>query len=95
VKLVKSLKADEDLIDIYLYGFFKFGEQQAEKYFAELEAAFDLISNNPYMANESIVFKQSFRIHPHGSHKIIYCIESVQVLVVRILHESMIPELHL
>ncbi len=100
MKLVKSLKADEDLIDIYLFGFYKFGESQAEKYFSGLEETFALLANNPYLASESTELKQvfrgqSFRIHHHGSHKIIYTIEADHLLIVRVLHESALTELHL
>jgi toxin ParE1/3/4 len=40
-------EAENDLIDIYVYGFQHFGERQAETYFGELEGCFEVLSKEP------------------------------------------------
>jgi toxin ParE1/3/4 len=40
-------EADNDLVGIYVYGFKNFGEEQAEKYFSELEDCFQILSKTP------------------------------------------------
>ena len=39
--------AENDLIEIYGYGFRTFGETQAEKYFSDLENCFQLLGETP------------------------------------------------
>ncbi len=38
-------EAENDLTEIYVHGFINFGETQAEKYFAELEDCFAVLSH--------------------------------------------------
>ena len=42
-----SFSAKEDLIRIYQYGFQKFGEKQADKYFESFFEYFDIIAERP------------------------------------------------
>lgn len=91
----KTAETDQDLIDIYLYGFINFGEQQVEKYYAELGETLHLLAANPYLCRERKEFKPPVRIHRHNSHSIIYTIEKSHILIIRILHKSMDVEQHL
>ncbi len=47
MKYVLTRQAEEDLIQIYLYGQKTFGPLQAEKYHNSLEQAFERIAKNP------------------------------------------------
>ena len=91
----KSLKADADLLDIYVYGAIEFGRDQAETYFASLETTMELLASSPLIGIEKRGFGRPLRIHPHGRHNIIYAVESDHILILRILHDSMFAELHL
>jgi len=73
----------------------EFGEHQADKYFSEIEGAFDLIADNPYIAAENLTFRPPVRLHHHESHQIVYSIERDYVFIIRVLHKSMLPELHI
>ena len=88
-------EAENDLIEIYVYGFQKFGESQAEKYFSELEDCFQLLSETPLISRECEEFSPPVRIHHHGRHLVIYMIQDGQILIVRILHDSMDIQQHL
>lgn len=88
-------EADNDLIDLYLYGFKIFGEAQAEKYYYELEDSIKLLSTTPLICRERTEFTPVVRIHHHGKHLIVYLIQSDNILIVRILHDSMDVQRHL
>ncbi len=44
-----SQEADYDLTAMYLYGFNRFGEEQAENYFYEIEECINLLADTPLM----------------------------------------------
>jgi toxin ParE1/3/4 len=86
-------EAENDLIEIYLYGFKNFGEAQAESYFSELEEVFRMLGETPLICRERLEFFPPVRIHPHGRHLIVYVIDTDRILIVRVLHHSMdIPQ---
>jgi len=82
-------EADSDIVGIYMYGFQNFGETQAEKYFSELEDCFQFLGENPLVCRERNEFNPSVRIHHHGRHLVVYLIQDEQILIVRVLHQSM------
>lgn len=88
-------EADKDLSEIYVYGFLNFGERQAETYFSELENCFQLLSETPFICRERLEFTPPVRIHNHGRHLVVYVVQDDQILVVRILHDSMDIQGHL
>jgi len=47
LEIVKRPRARQDLIDIWLYSFKKWGETQADKYLAELDAGIAQLRENP------------------------------------------------
>lgn len=81
-----TAQADQDIIDIYLWGCREFGQPQAERYHAGLAAALDLIADNPRIARERHEFTPAVRLHPYQSHMIVYLLDDIGVLVVRVLH---------
>ena len=90
-----SKEADNDLLDLYLYGFKNFGEAQAEKYYFELEDCINLLTETPLICRERTEFTPAVRIHHHGKHLLIYLIQTDHILIVRILHDSMDLQRHL
>ena len=79
-------QADQDIIEIYLWGCREFGQPQAERYHAGLAATLDLIADNPRIARERAEFNPPVRLHPYQSHTIVYLLNDMGVLVVRVLH---------
>jgi len=88
-------RAENDLIEIYVYGFQKFGEPQAEKYFSDLENCFQLLSETPLISRQREEFTPPVRIHHHSRHLVVYVTQDDQILIVRILHDSMDIQKHL
>lgn len=74
-------------MQIYVEGARQFGIAQAEKYFAELEQTFELLADNPMIARERLEIVPPTRMHPHGSHLIVYAQEdSGGITIIRIRH---------
>jgi len=82
-----SRKAEDDLIDIYIEGVARFGEQQADQYHREIGKMFDLLAENPRMARERDEISPPVRIHPFQSHLIVYLIDdNDDIFIIRIRH---------
>ncbi len=80
-------KAEDDIIQLYLEGVRLFGTDQAENYHEELEQVFDLLADNPAMARERMEIDPPVRVHPHGSHLIVYLADDAgDILIVRVRH---------
>lgn len=80
-------KAEEDLIDIWLEGVGTFGAVQADRYQDGFEAAFELLVRFPEMARLRQELTPPVRVHPIGSHLIVYQVRpNGDVLVVRVRH---------
>jgi toxin ParE1/3/4 len=88
-------RADQDIIDIYLWGCREFGQRQAEAYHAGLADTFELIVANPRIARERPEFNPPVRLHPYQSHLIVYVSDDAGVLIVRVLHGRQEWERHL
>jgi toxin ParE1/3/4 len=78
--------AAEDLVHIYIEGVVQFGNRQADAYHDRLEQTFQLIAENPGIARERSEIAPPVRVHPCGSHMIIYEIEELDVLILRVRH---------
>lgn len=78
--------AEADLADIWIHGVANWGNDQAERYADSLFALFDLLAAYPEMAREREEFTPPVRIHPVGSHLVIYRSEGQGVEIIRILH---------
>lgn len=82
-----SEKAVNDIIEFYLNCVEQFGSVQAEFYHASLENVFLLLGENPELAREREELNPHIRIHPHGSHLILYRIDDGQdVIILTIRH---------
>ena len=90
-----TAQADADIIDSYLYGFEKFGRDQAERYEEGLRHVVDLIADNPRLAAERSEHSPPVRVHHHAKHHIIYLIEDAHILIVRVLRDEMDLTKHL
>jgi toxin ParE1/3/4 len=66
--------AEQDLIDIYVEGFRLFGERQAEAYAQTFRQTFELLAAFPRLARERVELTPPVRIHPCGSHIIVYLV---------------------
>lgn len=82
-----SRKAEEDIIDIFLYGAAEFGIQQAERYHNLMEKTFRFLAENPEAARECVEIMPPVRIHPFESHVVIYKVDANDdILIIRVRH---------
>ena len=88
MKVRFTLKAEEELIQSYLYGCAHFGMAQADRYEADLRKAFDILADNPRLAAERPEYRPPVRIHHHAKHYIIYRIEDDGIRVIRLLRDE-------
>ena len=95
MKVRFTAQADADIIDSYVYGYLRFGRDQAERYERDLRHAIDIIARNPRIASERPEFVPPVRVHHHGKHYIIYLVEDGHILVVRILRDEVDLTKHL
>ena len=79
--------AAADIRHIYGEGARLFGEARAARYHARLRHTFDLLAENPGLARERPELSPPVRVHPCGSHVVIYTVEGDgRVLIVRVRH---------
>lgn len=79
--------AEEDLIEIWLYGAAHHGAAQADRYQDSLEGTFALLAQFPELARERSELTPPLRVHPFGSHLILYLVRpNGSILVVRVRH---------
>ncbi len=79
--------ADADLFDLFVYGIEQFGLSKAQAYREALSTTFERITEYPRAVRVREEMPIPMRVHRHGSHMIVYKIESDDtVLIVRIRH---------
>ena len=91
----KTALAEQDLIDIWLYSFHMWSEEQADFYLDDLGHAIDLLAKQPLICRERTDLSPSVRIHHHNKHLIVYTVGAHEILVVRVLHDSMDIQVHI
>lgn len=77
-RIIKQALAEQDLVEIWLYTFNEWGEQQADKYLDDLNAAITLLADQPLASRERTELEPPVRIHHHGHHLIVY-LESTEM----------------
>jgi len=82
-KLNQMAKAD--LRELYRYGFFAHGEQQADRYYASLFDRFRQIADMPYRYPSVDHIRQNYRRSVCGMHSIYYRITGDNVEIMRLL----------
>jgi toxin ParE1/3/4 len=90
-------RADQDLIDIYLYTLETFGLVQAERYVEGMRSCFALLADQPRMGRPADIVRPGARRHEHGGHVIFYREDAEQggVLILTVIHSRRRPELGL
>lgn len=81
-----SEAAKQDMIATYLQGVRQFGIMQADDYHRILEATYELLAEHPKVGAPRSDIDPPVRIHPCGSHVIIYTIDDEGLFVLRLRH---------
>lgn len=80
-------RAAEDIEAIYRHGAEHFGLKQADAYHEQLERAFNFLADNPLAARARLELTPPVRIHPVGSHLVVYQVDEDGVLlIIRVRH---------
>jgi toxin ParE1/3/4 len=88
-------RARTDLLDIARYTAERWDEQQAEGYITDLFSAFQQLVQRPELRRHYRPIPPYLRALA-GSHAIFYRVaDDGDLLIVRVLHAAMLPELHL
>ena len=82
-------EAKKDILNIGRYTQREWGKKQRQIYLAGLNTKFEFLAENPLVSRERLEIIPPVRIHHHEKHLIIYLSEPSQILIVRVLHESM------
>lgn len=85
--------AEGDLHSIADYTLGRWGEAQADRYLAELEDACERLGGAPELGRACDWLSPGLRRMEEGSHVIFFVVRGKGILVVRILHKRMSPEL--
>lgn len=84
--------AKEDLRRIYYYGVFKFGANQADKYFNMLHDCFEEIQADPYLYPSASHFKKGYRSCVSGVDTIYFSIkDELTVEIITIIGRQDFP----
>ena len=94
-RVLTQAQAEQDLLEIWLYTFNEWGQQQADVYLDDLSAAMALLAEQPLACRERLEFNPPVRIHHHAHHLIVYLVQDDGINVVRVLHEGMELDSHL
>ncbi|MCR9182932.1 MAG: type II toxin-antitoxin system RelE/ParE family toxin [Flavobacteriaceae bacterium] len=85
---VLSQKTEEDIEDIYNYGIYRFGKDQALDYLISLQSYLHILVKNPEVGKQRDEIKKGLYSFPYASHIIFYRIFKNHIRIVRILHGS-------
>jgi len=91
----KQTLAEDDLIGIWLYSFEQWGADQADAYLDKLQAGIDQLARNPTIGKACDHIRRSYRRLHVERHLIYYRVIQNRIEIVRVLHDSMEPDLHL
>lgn len=88
-----SVAAEADLHSIADYTLGRWGEAQTNRYLAVLERACERLGGAPELGRACDWLSSGLRRMEEGSHVIFFIVQGKGILVVRVLHKSMSPEL--
>lgn len=80
---------EQDLVNIWRYTYENWGERQAEQYLDELDSAILNLAEQPYICRDRLEFSPPVRILHIAHHIVIYQVNDNELLIIRVLHESM------
>jgi toxin ParE1/3/4 len=89
-------RAEEDLLEIGEYTRRTWGIEQCARYLDQLEHCCQRLADNPKLGRAYDQVRQGYRRFEQGRHVVFFRqLDEEIILVVRILHDRMLPDLHL
>lgn len=90
-----TLRAEADLLEIADYTLRTWGEAQCDRYLQRLEQSCQRLADHEVLGRPCDEIRPGLRRREEGKHVIFYRRCDEDIVVVRILHERMLPGLHL
>ena len=90
-----SVKAEQDLTEIYIVSYQKFGEAKADAYLIGLEDSFFHLAENPLLGRKIDHIRKGYLHYEYIGHSIFYKRTRTGIKIMRVLHGSMNIEHHL
>jgi toxin ParE1/3/4 len=94
-KVHKQSRAENDLIDVWLYSFEQWGADQADRYLDELDKGIRSLARKPELGAKRDNIREGYRVLFINSHAVYYTVTPSIIHVIRVLHGQMDPERHL
>jgi len=95
-RLIFTDEAKQDLLDIRQYTQTKWGNLQAKSYLSELRNTLKRLQEQPFIGiDRSSDLGAGVQSFPHVSHMIYYRTHEKNLIILAILHQTMVPGLHL
>jgi toxin ParE1/3/4 len=88
-------RAEADLFDIADYTRQTWGEAQCARYLDQLEDSCQRLADNPMLGRPCEHIRPGLRRREQGKHVVFYRRDGNTILILRILHERMLPELYI
>ena len=88
-------RAEADLFDIADYSRRTWGEAQCARYLDQLESCCQRLAEHPILGRSCKRVRPGLRRCEQGKHVVFYRRDGDDIIVLRILHERMLPELHI
>jgi toxin ParE1/3/4 len=88
-------KAERDLEQIFDYSVEQFGFVRAEEYIYKIEQVFRALAESPQLGRRFDPDVKRYLQYPVESHCVFYAVTVDGVDIFRVLHQSMLPTLHL
>ncbi|KAA1242515.1 type II toxin-antitoxin system RelE/ParE family toxin [Aquimarina sp. RZ0] len=83
-----SRKAEMDLAKMYEYGIETFGLKQAKGYLLGMHTLFQVLADNTNLGRDASEFILSLKRFSYKSHTIFYLATDIDILIVRVLNQS-------
>ena len=84
-----SGKAEIDLTKMYEYGIETFGLKQAQTYLLGMHTVFQVLADNANLGRDASGFVLLLKRFSYKSHTIFYLVTDIDILIVRVLNQSM------
>lgn len=91
-KFLVSSAAGSDIRGIIRYTTLKWSAEQATRYAAGIRKCFLTLAQSPGMGRGCDSVSGGLRRFEYGKHVVFYRVVTGEVLIVRVLHQQMIPE---
>jgi toxin ParE1/3/4 len=90
-----SVEAQNDFDEITTYSVRTWGWRQADIYLERIDDCLELIAANPSIGRACDKIRSGLRRFEIGRHVLFYTTERDGILIVRVLHQRMLPTEHL